>query len=191
MKIEIKNGHVYKDGESIGTIDLSRVILSKSVGPTVKAAIKRETGDSEIKFEIAEDAPETETQSEGETVVIPAAPLTDAELMAEMQKRGLLGPVVSAAPVEAPQFDSRILDKQQILARLAEIEAPPVTLPDMGDKTPDYVAWIRRNATDREWNFIFPAQRATPSLAERDEGARKLALRKLPNEVTDMKGDNA
>jgi hypothetical protein len=186
MKIEIKDGHVYKDGEEVGTLDVSTVKLSRTIGPTVKAAIKRETGDDSIKFEIAE----TETLSDAEVGVVQPAPMSDAELLAEMQRRGL-APSVPVAKQEEPQFNARILNKQELVAKLSAISPPPPTLPDMGDKTPAFVEWVRAHATAEEFAVIYPSHRKQPSLAERDAGEQQriAKLQKLPGETKDKKGD--
>jgi len=215
MNIEIRDGHVFKDGEAIGTLDVSTVTLSKNIGPTVKAAIKRETGDDSIKFEIAVDEPETATTTTATTAnwqAMPshsvgdvfttatgavqvteatAAPMSDAELLAELQKRGLAPKPEKTGIPEEPQFNARILNKQEIVAKLSAIEAPPATLPDMGDKTPAFVDWARRHATPEEFAILYPAHRKQPSLAERDAGeeVRIAKLQKLPSETTDKKGD--
>ncbi len=187
MNIEIKDGHVYKDGEEIGTLDVSTVKLSRAIGPTVKAAIKRETGDDSIKFEVAE----TEAVSDAETVVVQPAPLSDAELLAELQRRGLAPKPEKTGIPDEPQFNARILNKQELIARFSTISPPPPTLPDMGDKTPAFVDWVRSHATAEEFAVIYPPNRKQPSLAERDAGERQriAKLQKLPGETKDKKGD--
>ena len=198
MQIEIKDGHVFKDGEEVGTIKGSTVTLTKTIGPTVKAAIKRETGDDSIKFEIAADEPETETVSTGETVTV-SAPMSDAELLAEMQKRGLVpaAPQVAPRPSGQPtERENRFLTKQEILDGFAQIEAPPATLPQMGDKTPEYVAWVQRHASPEQWEKIYGTriQRKgkLPSMEDYEKGEkRRLAMMaRLPTETTGTKGDN-
>lgn len=198
MQIEIKDGHVYKDGEEIGTLDVSTVKLSRAIGPTVKAAIKRETGDDSIKFEIAADELETETVSTVETATV-SAPMSDTELLAEMQKRGLVpaAPQVAPRPSGQPtERENRFLTKQQILDVFAQIEAPPATLPQMGDKTPEYVAWVQRHATPEQWEKIYGTriQRKgkLPTMKDFEDGEkRRLAMMsKLPTETTGSKGDN-
>ena len=54
MNIEIKNGVVTKDGDEIGVIQDSICHLSEKVGPTVKGAIRKESGIENLTFSVAE-----------------------------------------------------------------------------------------------------------------------------------------
>jgi hypothetical protein len=99
--------------------------------------------------------------------------------------------VASVAKQEEPQFNARILNKQELIAKFSAISPPPATLPDMGDKTPAFVEWVRSHATEEEFAVIYPPNRKQPSLAERDAGEkiRIAKLQRLPSETTDKKGD--
>jgi hypothetical protein len=189
MNIEIEGGNVLKDGETIASISGDVITSPKALGPTVKGAIKKALNSDKLSFIVAEIG-ETETLSDAETVVVQTKPLSDAELLAELQRRGL-APVAPAAKQEEPQFNARILNKQELVAKFSAISPPPPTLPDMGDKTPAFVEWVRTHATVEEFAVIYPANRKQPSLAERDAGEQQriAKLQKLPGETTDKKGD--
>jgi hypothetical protein len=189
MNIEIRDGFVYKEGDIIARVTGDTIKSLKALGPTVKGAIKKEVGNDKLSFVVA-DLGETETASDAETVVVQPAPLSDAELLAEMQRRGL-APVAPAIKQEEPQFNARILNKQELVAKFSAISPPPTTLPDMGDKTPAFVDWVRSHATPEEFAVIYPAHRKQPTLAERDAGekVRIAKLQKLPGETKDKKGD--
>jgi hypothetical protein len=189
MNIETKDGFVYKEGETIATITGDVITSPKALGPTVKGAIKKALGSDKLSFIVAEIG-ETETASEAETVVIQPKTLSDAELLAELQRRGL-APVVPVAKQEEPQFNARILNKQELVAKFSAISPPPATLPDMGDKTPVFVEWVRSHATEEEFAVIYSPNRKRPSLAERDAGekVRIAKLQRLPSETKDKKGD--
>jgi hypothetical protein len=189
MNIETKDGFVYKDGEQIAAIAGDVVSSPKALGPTVKGAIKKALDNDKLSFVVAEVG-ETETASDAEAVVVQPAPLSDAELLAELQKRGL-APVAPVAKQDEPQFNARILNKQELVAKFSAISPPPPTLPDMGDKTPAFVEWVRSHATPEEFAAIYPPNRKQPTLAQRDEGekVRLAKLQKLPGETKDKKGD--
>jgi hypothetical protein len=214
MNIETKDGFVYKDGEQIATITGDIITSPKALGPTVKGAIKKALDIDKLSFIVAgigETQAATTTSattanwqamlshSVGDvfTTVTGAvkatdstAPLSDAELLAELQRRGL-APVAPTIKQEEPQFNARILNKQELVAKFSAITPPPATLPDMGDKTPAFVEWVRSHATAEEFAVIYPAHRKQPSLAERDAGekVRIAKLQRLPSETTDKKGD--
>jgi len=202
MNIETKDGFVYKEGETIATIIGDIVSSPKALGPTVKGAIKKALNNDKLSFIVAEIG-ETETLSDATTTVMDM-PMTateinlrganrgisDAELIAELQRRGL-APVAPVAKQEEPQFNARIMNKQELVAKFSAITPPPATLPDMGDKTPAFVEWVRSHATPEEFAAIYPPNRKQPSLAERDAGEQQriAKLQKLPGETKDKKGD--
>jgi hypothetical protein len=206
MNIETKDGFVYKDGDIIATITgdviTGDVITSpKALGPTVKGAIKKALNIDKLSFIVAGIG---ETEAITREVVSKLHPSTgafevasrvekeisDAELFAELQRRGFTSRT-PAIKQEEPQFNARILNKQELVAKFSAITPPPATLPDMGDKTPAFVEWVRSHATAEEFAVIYPAHRKQPSLAERDAGekVRIAKLQRLPSETTDKKGD--
>jgi hypothetical protein len=189
MNIEIRDGFVYKEGDIIAKVTGDTIKSLKALGPTVKGAIKKEVGNDKLSFVVA-DLGEAETASDAEVGVVQPAPMSDAELLAEMQRRGL-APSVPVAKQEEPQFNARILNKQELVAKFSAISPPPATLPDMGDKTPAFVEWVRSHASAEEFTFLYPPNRKQPTLAQRDEGekVRIAKLQKLPGETKDKKGD--
>jgi hypothetical protein len=190
MNIETKDGFVYKDGDIIAKVTGGVVSSPKALGPTVKGAIKKALDNDKLSFIVAEIG-ETETASDDQTVVVQPAPLSDAELLAELQKRGLAPKPEKTGIPDDPQFNARILNKQELVAKFSAISPPPATLPDMGDKTPAFVEWVRFHATAEEFAVIYPPNRKQPTLAQRDEGekVRLAKLQKLPGETKDKKGD--
>jgi hypothetical protein len=190
MNIETKDGFVYKDGDIIAKVTGDTIKSLKTLGPTVKGAIKKEVGNDKLSFVVA-DLGETEAASDAETVVVQPKPLSDAELLAELQRRGLAPKPEKTGIPDEPQFNARILNKQELVAKFSAITPPPATLPDMGDKTPAFVEWVRSHATAEEFAVIYPPNRKQPTLAQRDEGekVRLAKLQKLPGETKDKKGD--
>lgn len=94
MNIKIKDGNVYKDGEQIATITGDVITSHKALGPTVKGAIKRERPNASFAFSVGQVGPEN--VSEGKE-------MSDAELLAEMKRRGLvIAPVAESAKVLSP-----------------------------------------------------------------------------------------
>lgn len=194
MNIEIKGAIILKDGEQIATVDCSTVTSPAKLAPTVKGVIKKALGDESVTFEVEEDAAQVGGEKAPEATKL--AELSDAELLALMRLRGL-APQAAPRPSGQPtERENRFLTKQQILDSFAQIEPPPETLPDMGDKTPDYVEWVRRHASEEEWQKIYGTriQRKgkLPTLKDRDDGEkrRRALLDNLPTETTGKKGDN-
>jgi hypothetical protein len=196
MNIETKDGFVYKDGEQIATITGDVITSPKALGPTVKGAIKKALGNDRLSFIVAEVGPLSdgdlidEMHRRADPTTRPV-PMSDAELLAELQKRGLAPKPEKTGIPDEPQFNARILNKQELVAKFSAISPPPATLPDMGDKTPAFVEWVRSHATPEEFAVIYPANRKQPTLAQRDEGekVRLAKLQKLPGETKDKKGD--
>ena len=202
MNIETKDGFVYKDGEQIATITGDVITSPKALGPTVKGAIKKALNIDKLSFIVAEIG---ETEAITREVVSKLHPstgafevasrvekaLSDDELLAELQRRGIAPKPDKTGIPNEPQFNARILNKQELVAKFSAITPPPATLPDMGDKTPAFVEWVRSHATAEEFAVIYPAHRKQPSLAERDAGekVRIAKLQRLPSETTDKKGD--
>lgn len=191
MKIEIQGAVILKDGEQIATAEGSTVTSLAKLAPTVKGAIKKALGDDAVTF-----AEATQVGSEKTSPTTNSQMLSDADLLALLAARGLAPQVAPRPSGQLIEIENRFLSKQQILERFAQIEPPPPTLDDMGDKTPAYVEWVRRHATEDEWNKIYGTriQRKgkLPTLEDRDRGEqrRRAMLDRLPTETTGKKGDN-
>jgi len=118
MKIEINEGFVTNDGAVIGTIDANVCHLKNKVGPTVKGAIRKESGIVDLQFIVVgeapedegDDAPEEKSQLTVEKIqkakaLLEGSPeaeiifgekeqiiadMSDDDLAAEMKRRGLI-----------------------------------------------------------------------------------------------------
>lgn len=137
MKIEIKEGGVVtNDGAAIGVIYDSICHLKEKVGPTVKGAIRKESGIVDLVF--VTGTPEDFEREEKSTLTVEkiqkakalleaseaeflvgekeqiVADMSDDELAAEMKRRGLIqdapeapeAPASTHAPVFAPQVEA-------------------------------------------------------------------------------------
>lgn len=200
MNIEINNGVVTKDGEEIGTIQDGTCHLLAKVGPTVKGAIKKASGIDGLAFVVgeAEDSASRESElsdmSTGGAVSL--ADMSDDDLAAEMKRRGLIqdAPAVVESPaIVQPAVVERDLSAVERLHKLADegkIPTPPAKHPAMGDKTPEYVAWFKANATPEEIAKRYPENRRVPaSIAEFAKAQAKI-YDKLPGEKKDTGKEN-
>jgi hypothetical protein len=191
MKIEINEGTVTNDGAVIGTIDGNVCHLKNKVGPTVKGAIRKESGIVDLQF-IASDAPEQEDEDKVEA--LPSlADMSDDELAAEMVRRGLIQDASEAPAIAQPsivQPGSSAVERLHKLADAGQIPTPPAKHPAMGDKTPEYVAWFKAHATLAEIAARYPANRRVPaSTAEFFKAEAKLQDQ-LPGEKKDTAKEN-
>lgn len=206
--ITIENNQIIRDGEPIGVIHDGIGYMKSKPAPRLVPQIREAAGNPDLKFEVG-DAPTikdslTVEQPEeiGVTVEVeaeeePAAPkpLSDSELLAEMQRRGLIpAPVIpQTAPPEliAVRTRQEIMDSLQAKAAKGQIQPAPECHPQMGDKTPEFVAWVKANTTEREFLAIYGnrlnRKGKLPSAADFEEGERRriAQLNKLPTEVND------
>jgi hypothetical protein len=198
MKIEIKNGVVTKDGEEIGKIDGDTCTLAAVVGPTVKGAIRRESGLPELQFIIG-SAPDGEEGDEGKEVDASKpslADMTDDELATEMKRRGLIqeAPQVTETPVvvQPPviERDLSAVDRLHKLADEGKIPRPPEKHPAMGDKDPAYVAWFKQHATPAEIATRYPDNRRVPATVREFQQAAEQLQGRLPGEKKDTNKEN-
>jgi hypothetical protein len=191
MKIEINEGFVTNDGAVIGTIDGNVCHLKNKVGPTVKGAIRKESGIVDLQF-IAGDAPGQADEDKVEA--LPSlADMSDDELAAEMVRRGLIQDAPEAPAIVEPsvvQPGSSAVERLHKLADAGQIPTPPVKHPAMGDKTPEYVAWFKAHATLEEIAARYPTNRRVPaSTAEFFKAEAKLQ-EQLPGEKKDTPKEN-
>lgn len=219
MKIEVhkhpieEGSVVTNDGEPIGTIAESVCTLQKTVGPTVKGAIKKAAGLAALTFVVSDapDEPEDEAplpdgiiadgtipqdefeeemkrQHARKSPTPSLADMSDDELAAEMKRRGMIQEVPEAPVGVQPPVKERDLSAVERLHKLAEegkIPQPPEKHPAMGDKDPAYVAWFKAHATPAEIATRYPENRRVPaSVREFQVAAEKLQGR-LPGEKKD------
>jgi hypothetical protein len=133
MNIEVNEARVSKDGEEIGTIKDGTCHLLAKVGPTVKGAIRKESGIVDLVF--VTGTPEDFEREEKSTLTVEkiqkakalleaseaeflvgekeqiVADMSDDELAAEMKRRGLIqdapeAPVLTPAPVVVSQVEA-------------------------------------------------------------------------------------
>lgn len=191
MNIQIKDGVVTNDGDEIGIIQNSTCYLTAKVGPTVKGAIRKESG-IDLQF-IVGDAPDEGDGYGRDEVKASLADMSDDDLAAEMKRRGLIQdapevPAVVQPPVK--QVDLSAVDRLNKLADEGKIPKPPSKHPAMGDKTPEYVAWFKAHATPEEIATRYPENRRVPaSVREFQQAAEKLQG-KLPGEKKDINKEN-
>lgn len=109
MQIEIQGNAILKDGEQIATFEGSTVSLFQATAPTVKGAIKKALGLDEVTFVVT-----------GGAVPQPVStPLSDEELLAELQRRGL---ALNPAPVpEMEHVEITPPDEDEELAELLKL----------------------------------------------------------------------
>jgi len=211
MNIQIKEGVVTNDGDEIGIIQDSTCHLTVKVGPTVKGAIRKESGIVDLQF-IVGDASEEKSQltvekiqkaravldaSEAEFLIGEKeqiiADMSDDDLAAEMKRRGLIQDAPEAPTVVQPPVIERDLSAVERLHKLADegkIPKPPAKLPAMGDKTPEYVAWFKAHATPAEISVRYADNRRIPAtVAEFAKAEAKLQDR-LPGEKKDISKEN-
>lgn len=213
MKIEIKEGgSVTNDGAVIGAIDGSTCYLKEKVGPTVKGAIRKESGIVDLVF--VTGTPEDFEREEKSTLTVEkilvgekeqiVADMSDDELAAEMKRRGLIQdvpevtfPVLAPAPVVAPQVEAdkpargiSAVQRLHDLAAKGQIPQPPAKNPAMGDKTPEYVAWFKTHATAEEIAVRYPDNRRVPASTAEFAAAQEKLQGKLKGEKKDTGKEN-
>lgn len=214
MKIEIKEGgSVTNDGAVIGAIDGSTCYLKEKVGPTVKGAIRKESGIVDLVF--VTGTPEDFEREEKSTLTVEkilvgekeqiVADMSDDELAAEMKRRGLIqdapeapeAPASTHAPVFAPQVEAdkpargiSAVQRLHDLAAKGQIPQPPAKNPAMGDKTPEYVAWFKAHATAEEIAVRYPDNRRVPASTAEFAAAQERLQGKLKGEKKDTGKEN-
>jgi hypothetical protein len=191
MKIEIKSGVVTNDGDEIGIIQDSICYLTVKVGPTVKGAIRKESGIVDLQF-IVGDAPEKEDEDNGDAKPS-LATMSDDDLAAEMKRRGLIQDAPEAPSIVQPpvkQIDLSAVERLHKLADDGRIPKPPAKLPAMGDKTPEYVAWFKAHATPAEIATRYPDNRRIPATVAEFAKAEAKMQDKLPGEKKDTEKAN-
>lgn len=120
MQIEIQNNAILKDGEQIATFEGSTVSLFQTTAPTVKGAIKKALGLDDVHFSVC-----------GVTAPTPApTPLSDEELLAELQRRGLaLNPAPepeSIVEITPPDEDPELAELLKLRPDLSFDEAAKI-----------------------------------------------------------------
>lgn len=191
MNIEIKDGVVTNDGAEIGIIQDSTCHLTAKIGPTVKGAIRKESGIVDLQFIIG-DAPEKEGEDDKGT--LPSlADMSDDDLAAEMKRRGLIQDAPEVAAVVQPpvkRVDLSAVERLHKLADEGSIPRPPAKLPAMGDKTPEYVAWFKAHATPEEIAVRYPDSRRVPATVAEFARAEARLQDKLSGEKKDSNKEN-
>jgi len=186
MNIHIKNGVVTNDGDEIGSIQDSTCHLIAKVGPTVKGAIRKESGIVDLQFIVGDNGDDKPS----------LADMSDDDLAAEMKRRGLIqeAPPVTETPVAVqPPVIERDLSAVERLHKLADdgkIPRPPAKHPAMGDKTPEYVAWFKDHATPEEIATRYPDNRRAPATVAEFVKAESKLQDKLPGEKKDTNKEN-
>jgi hypothetical protein len=191
MNIQIKEVVVTNDGDEIGIIQDSTCHLSAKVGPTVKGAIRKESGIVDLQF-IVGDAPEKEDKDNGDAKPS-LATMSDDDLAAEMKRRGLIQDAPEAPAIVQPpvkQIDLSAVMRLHWKAEHGEIPKPPAKLPAMGDKTPEYVAWFKTHATPEEIAVRYPDSRRVPATVAEFAKAEAKLQDKLPGEKKDSNKEN-
>lgn len=191
MKIEIHEGFVTNDGAVIGSIDGNVCHLKNKVGPTVKGAIRKESGIVDLQF-IATDAPEKDDEDKVDSPPS-LATMSDDELAAEMVRRGLIqdapeAPAIVHSPVIQPGISA--VERLHKLADEGKIPTPPAKHPAMGDKTPEYVAWFKVHATPAEITARYPDNRRVPASTAEFARAEAKLQEQLPGEKKDTGKEN-
>lgn len=161
MNIKITKGVVTKDGEEVGSINGDVCTLLKPIGPTVKAAINKEHG-GKLTYALVSDKG---THEEPIQSFQPSEPLNVGDVLQDGKEQ-----VQVLASHPQPLFG---IDRLAVLIESGEIPQPPLTRPDMGDKTPEYVEWFREHATPEEFAKKYHADRKLCSHQEANAGAAK------------------
>lgn len=211
MKIEIKEGGVVtNDGDEIGTIHARHGVchLTAKVGPTVKGAIRKESGIVDLVFVTGTPEDFEREPKENPLVaiqpVVSVATMSDDDLADEMKRRGLIQdvpevtfPVLAPAPVVAPQVEAdkpargiSAVQRLHDLAAKGQIPQPPAKNPAMGDKTPEYVAWFKAHATAEEIAVRYPDNRRVPASTAEFAAAQERLQGKLKGEKKDTGKEN-
>jgi hypothetical protein len=213
MNIEIKNGVVIKDGDEIGKLDGDTCYLLEKIGPTIKGAIKKESGLERVYFVVGGHAEPKETEAE---IIIEKidevkealdahspslADMSDDDLAAEMKRRGLIvesqydghDKLANPPAVVQPPVIERDLSAVERLHKLAgegKIAQPPEKHPAMGDKDPAYVAWFKQHATPAEIATRYPENRRVPVTVREFVQAEERLKGRLPGEKKDTNKEN-
>lgn len=184
--ITIKEEVVYRDGEPVGAIEGDTCFLTVKLASPIKGAVRKAANMPDLKF----DDPKPDTPT--------AAKLTDEELLAMLQQRGLAPKSAPPAPVPGPQPVNSFtevnvgvhvdpLQRIRDLAVAGKIPPQPRARPALGDKDPQVVEWARAYATPEE--FAQKYRGKLPSYRDHEEGEKRWLTRKLPNEKEDKGND--
>lgn len=195
MNIEIINGVVTNDGETIGSIQGDVCTTPQKLSGPVKGAIRKEMGNPELAFEVSGDIlVEAGSKAEGSgSAPLKLDALSDDDLAAEMLRRGLIkNEPETSAIVQPPvkQVDLSAVERLNNLAKEGKIPHPPAKHPAMGDKDPAYVAWFKAHATPEEIAIRYPARRRVPASAAEFAKAEERLKGKLPGEKKDTNKEN-
>lgn len=178
--IEIQDDAILKDGEQIATFEGSTVSLFKAVGPPIKGAIKKTLGLNAVTFIVCgvtakavphpDDIPSLSNEEllaelqrrnlalNPSPKVEEAAEVTPPDEDEELHELLKLRPDLSfeeAAKISRHRRRVKALNRLTIAVASDKIPAPPKRDPAMGEKDPDYVAWIRAHATPDEFRTIY------------------------------------
>lgn len=205
MNIEIENNKVYRDQVMIGHIDGDNCYLLEKQPPAVKGAINK-AADRKLTFSVGYTAQDSGLTVEKirkaqailekagvPSVEIPPATtetttttgLTDDELQAALSERGLcVATIDQPEAIPVPPVASKTVSPIQVLLRRAEmgqIPKPPETDAMLGQRTPEFVAWVKEHAAPEDFKKAYENRRL-PSWEEHlAELARKTG-RNLPGE---------
>lgn len=157
-------GTVLKDGETLGTIIDGVMLHSAPISGVVKGQIRKAADNPELQFDLVQDGQEAE--------VVPLQPFK------------YLTPLMDAflAQTSKPSEDGfktlRQLAQESIHNKVlsGEMPPPPPTMPALGQKTPEYVAWVKQHATEEEFTAMYPPHRKLPTHESHDAALKKLAM---------------
>lgn len=154
--ITIQDNVILRDGENIGTIDGETAALTKEQGGQIKGQINKAAG-TKLTFVVAEEEEKEEIKPTAKPPVIAAQ--------------------VQAAKEESDEpVKPRVAATAAIMKRVKDglVPQPPPTRPDLGQTTPEYVAWFKQYGTPEEIAAVYPPHKKLPTYASHQEAILKL-----------------